>query len=55
MDAEFNKPSYNYGTNGNTLLDLKHAFTHVAKGSIYSDQIKSSQRMHKVFDSYIGA
>ncbi len=55
VDAEYRKPSYRYGTGGNTLLDLKHAFTHVSKGTFYGDQIKRSQAMHKVFDSYIGA
>ena len=55
VDSEFRKPSYNYGMGENTLLDLKHAFTHVAKGSFYGDQIKRSQAMHKVFDNYIGA
>ena len=55
VDAEFRKPSYNYGMGGNTMLDLKHAFTHVAKGTFYGDQIKRSQAMHKVFDNYIGA
>jgi len=55
VDSEFRKPSYNYGMGGNTLLDLKHAFTHVAKGTFYGDQIKRSQIMHKVFDNYIGA
>tara|TARA_B110001454_G_C12719570_1_gene434139 strand:+ start:2323 stop:3072 length:750 start_codon:yes stop_codon:yes gene_type:complete len=55
VDSEFRKPSYNYGMGGHTLLDLKHAFTHVAKGSFYGDQIKRSQIMHKVFDNYIGA
>jgi len=55
VDSEFRKPSYNYGMGGHTLLDLKHAFTHVAKGSFYGDQIKRSQAMHKVFDNYIGA
>jgi hypothetical protein len=55
VDSEFRKPSYNYGMGGYTLLDLKHAFTHVAKGSFYGDQIKRSQIMHKVFDQYIGA
>ena len=55
VDAEWRKPSFKYDTNGISMLDLKHAMTHVAKGSIYSDQIKRSQRMHKVFDSYIGA
>ena len=55
VDSEFRKPSYNYGMGGHTLLDLKHAFTHVAKGSFYGDQIKRSQIMHKVFDNYLGA
>ena len=55
VDSEFRKPSYNYGMGGNTMLDLKHAFTHVAKGTFYGDQIKRSQAMHKVFDIYIGA
>ena len=55
VDAEFMNPSYEYGMGGNTLLDLKHAFTHVAKGSFYGDQIKRSQIMHKVFDNYLGA
>ena len=55
VDAEFMNPSYDYGMGGNTLLDLKHAFTHVAKGSFYGYQIKRSQIMHKVFDNYIGA
>ena len=55
VDAEFRKPSYKYGTSGNTMLDLKHAFTHISKGSFYGDQIKRSQAMHKVFDNYIGA
>ena len=55
VDAEFMNPSYNYDMGGNTLLDLKHAFTHVAKGSFYGDQIKRSQIMHKVFDNYLGA
>jgi hypothetical protein len=54
VDAEFRNPSYNYGMGGNTMLDLKHAFTHVAKGTFYGDQIKRSQAMHKVFDNYIG-
>ena len=55
VDAEFMTPSYEYGLGGSTLLDLKHAFTHVAKGSFYGDQIKRSQIMHKVFDNYLGA
>ena len=55
VDAEFMNPSYDYGMGGNTLLDLKHAFTHIAKGSFYGYQIKRSQIMHKVFDNYIGA
>ena len=55
VDAEWRKPSFKYDTNGISMLDLKHAMTHVAKGSIYSDQIKRSQAMHKVFDNYIGA
>jgi hypothetical protein len=55
VDKEFMTPSYDYGTGGNTLLDLKHACTHVAKNSFYGDQIKRSQIMHKVFDKYIGA
>jgi hypothetical protein len=55
VDSEFRKPSYNYGLGGNTMLDLKHAFTHVAKGTFYADQIKRSQAMHQVFDNYLGA
>jgi len=55
VDDEFRKPSYNYGLGGNTMLDLKHAFTHINKGSFYGDQIRRSQAMHKVFDNYIGA
>ena len=55
VDAEFMNPSYDYGMGGNTLLDLKHAFTHIAKGSFYGYQIKRSQIMHKVLDNYIGA
>jgi hypothetical protein len=53
VDAEYRKPSFKYNTGGRCLLDLKHAMTHVAKGTIYSDQIKRSQVMHKVFDNYI--
>jgi len=53
VDAEFRKPSYKYGTSGTTLLDLKHAFTHISKGTFYGDQIKRSQLMHKVFDSFL--
>jgi len=53
VDAEYRKPSYKYNTNGISLLDLKHAMTHVAKGTIYSDQIKRSQVMHKVFDAFL--
>ena len=52
VDQEFRKPSYNYGTNGMTILDLKHAFTHINKGTFYGDQIKKTQTMHKVLDSY---
>ena len=55
VDSEFRKPSYNYGLGGNTMLDLKHAFTHISKGTFYGDQIKRSQAMHKVFDNYLGA
>jgi len=55
VDAEYRRPSYNYGSSGTTLLDLKHAFTHVNKGSFYGDQIKRTQLMHQVFDNYIGA
>ena len=53
VDGEFRKPSYNYGLGGNTMLDLKHAFTHINKGSFYADQIRRSQAMHKVFDNYL--
>ena len=55
VDAEWRKPTFKYNTSGISLFDLKHAFTHVAKGSIYSDQIKRSQKMHKVFDTFIGS
>ena len=55
VDSEFRKPSYNYGLGGNTLLDLKHAYTHISKGTFYGDQIKRSQGMHQVFDNYLGA
>jgi hypothetical protein len=55
VDDEFRKPSYNYGLGGNTILDLKHAFTHINKGSFYGDQIRRSQAMHQVFDNYLGA
>ena len=54
IDAEYRRPSYDYSTHGSSLLDLKHACTHVAKGSFYTDQIKRSKVMHKVFDEYIG-
>jgi len=53
VDDEYRKPSFKYNTGGHSLLDLKHAMTHVAKGSIYSDQIKRSQVMHKVFDAFL--
>ena len=55
VDDEWRKPSFKYDTNGISLLDLKHAFTHVAKGQFYGDQIKRSQIMHKVFDAFAGA
>ena len=55
VDSEFRKPSYNYGLGGNTMLDLKHAYTHISKGTFYGDQIKRSQTMHQVFDNYLGA
>ena len=55
VDDEWRRPSFKYDTNGISLLDLKHAFTHIAKGSFYGDQIKRSSIMHKVFDNYIGA
>jgi len=54
VDGEWRKPSFKYNTTGKSMLDLKHAFTHVAKNSFYGDQIKRSQGMHKVFDKYCG-
>ena len=54
VDGEYRKPSYKYGTNGISLLDLKHAMTHINKGSFYGDQIKRTQIMHKVFDNFTG-
>ena len=55
VDKEYRKPSFKYNTSGKSLLDLKHAMTHVMKGEIYSSQIKRGMKMHNVFDAYVQA
>jgi len=55
VDEEYKRPSFNYGTNGVSLLDLKHAMTHINKGSFYGDQIKRTQVMHSVFNNFMVA
>ena len=56
VDKEWRNPTYQYPyTSRSSAWSLLNAFTHVNKGLNYVDQIKRTQVLHKVFDSYIGA
>lgn len=52
VDAEWRNPSFKYESNGISMWDLFNAFTHVNKGAFYSDQIKRTQKLHNVFDTF---
>ena len=52
VDAEWRDPSFKYDSNGISLWDLFNAFTYVNQGTFYGDQIKRTQKLHKVFDEY---
>tara|TARA_Y100000310_G_C20516046_1_gene731245 strand:+ start:195 stop:950 length:756 start_codon:yes stop_codon:yes gene_type:complete len=53
VDGEWRKPSYSYFGQSNSAWQLFNAFTHVNKGLNYVDQISRTQKLHKVFDSYL--
>jgi hypothetical protein len=52
VDSEWRKPSYEYESTGSTMFDLFQAFTHVAKGTYFPDNVKRTKLLHKVFDAY---
>ena len=52
VDAEWRNPSFKYESNGISMWDLFNAFTHVNKGGFYGDQIKRTQKLHNVFDTF---
>ena len=54
VDKEWNNPSYKYEGHPWSAWKLFNAFTHVNKGLNYVDQIVRTQRLHKVFDDYLG-
>ena len=54
VDDEWNSPSYNYDGRPWSAWRLFNAFTHVNKGLNYADQISRTQRLHEVFDDYLG-
>ena len=54
VDKEWNNPSYKYEGSPWSAWKLFNAFTHVNKGLNYVDQIVRTQKLHKVFDDYLG-
>tara|TARA_B100000131_G_scaffold189499_1_gene182364 strand:- start:1026 stop:1781 length:756 start_codon:yes stop_codon:yes gene_type:complete len=54
VDKEYRNPSFKYDSNGISLFDLFQAFTHINKGTNYAEQIRRTQRLHKVFGNFVG-
>ena len=52
VDSEWRRPSYKYDSTGISMFDLFQAFTHVAKGTYFPDNVRRTKVLHQVFDEY---